>query len=122
MEGEVVGLTDVEVKLLHNCHTKCKHFNVHINTTIYLFEIFFQKRKKALISYKHIDGEPLEFDEIEKDLPAYYKKALSDSKWTFITQEVQFYILISSLFVWFCFPTPPPLFFFFFPFFLLLHS
>ena len=66
-------------------------FNVHINTTIYVFEIFFQKKKKmVLISYKHIDGEPLEFDEIEKDLPAYSKKALSDSKWTFITQEVQF--------------------------------
>lgn len=74
-------------------------FNVHINTTIYLFEIFFQKKKKkVLISFKHIDGEPLEFDEIEQDLPAYSKKALSDSKWTFITQEVHFYILISSFF------------------------
>ena len=49
-----------------------------------------KKKKMVLISYKHIDGEPLEFDEIEKDLPAYSKKALLDSKWTFITQEVQF--------------------------------
>ena len=51
---------------------------------------YLKKKKMVLISYKHIDGEPLEFDEIEKDLPAYSKKALSDSKWTFITQEVQF--------------------------------
>ena len=96
-------------------------FNVHINTTIYVFEIFFQKKKKmVLISYKHIDGEALEFDEIEKDLPAYSEKALSDSKWTFITQEVQFYILISSQFLFGFVPQPPPPLFFFF--FVLLHS
>jgi len=41
--------------------------------------------------FKYIDGEPLGFNEIEKDLPAHSAKALLDSKWTFITQEVRFY-------------------------------
>ena len=75
---------------------------------MYLKYFFKKKKKMVLISYKHIDGEPLEFDEIEKDLPAYSKKALSDSKWTFITQEVQFYILISSKFLFGFVPQPPP--------------
>jgi ubiquitin-like-conjugating enzyme ATG10 len=42
--------------------------------------------------FNYIDGgEPLGFNEIEKDLPAPSAKALLDSKWTFITQEVCFY-------------------------------
>lgn len=73
-------------------------FNVHLILLFIYLKYFFKKKKKVLISFKHIDGEPLEFDEIEQDLPAYSKKALSDSKWTFITQEVHFYILISLFF------------------------
>lgn len=38
------------------------------------------------------DGEPLEFNKIDKVLPAHSKKALSDSKWTFITQEEHPYL------------------------------
>ncbi|KAG2669610.1 hypothetical protein I3760_14G040200 [Carya illinoinensis] len=34
------------------------------------------------------DGEPLEFEDIKKHLPAHSAKTLLDSKWTFITQEI----------------------------------
>jgi ABC-type protease/lipase transport system fused ATPase/permease subunit len=51
--------------------------------------------------FKYIDGEPLGFNEIEKDLPAHSAKALLDSKWTFITQEVCFYF--NFLLNWFSF-------------------
>ncbi|XP_074327116.1 ubiquitin-like-conjugating enzyme ATG10 isoform X6 [Apium graveolens] len=33
------------------------------------------------------DGQPLMLDDIEKDLPANSSKLLTESKWTFITQE-----------------------------------
>ncbi|XP_057474227.1 ubiquitin-like-conjugating enzyme ATG10 [Actinidia eriantha] len=33
------------------------------------------------------DGQPLVLDDIEKDLPANSAKVLTESKWTFITQE-----------------------------------
>jgi len=52
--------------------------------------------------FKYIDGEPLGFNEIEKDLPAHSAKALLDSKWTFITQEeVCFYFNFSLNLVFF---------------------
>jgi hypothetical protein len=51
--------------------------------------------------FKYIDGEHLGFNEIEKDLPAHSAKALLDSKWTFITQEVYFYF--NFLLIWFSF-------------------
>ncbi|XP_062023083.1 ubiquitin-like-conjugating enzyme ATG10 [Rosa rugosa] len=35
----------------------------------------------------YIDGQPMAWDEIEKDLPACSSKVLLESKWTFITQE-----------------------------------
>jgi hypothetical protein len=56
---------------------------------------------KALILFEYIDGEPLGFNEIEKDLPAHSAKALLDSKWTSITQEVCFYF--NFLLIWFSF-------------------
>ncbi|KAL8149006.1 hypothetical protein AgCh_006137 [Apium graveolens] len=34
------------------------------------------------------DGQPLMLDDIEKDLPANSSKLLTESKWTFITQEI----------------------------------
>ncbi|KAL8146730.1 ubiquitin-like-conjugating enzyme ATG10 [Apium graveolens] len=39
-----------------------------------------------------IDGQPLMLDDIEKDLPANSSKLLSESKWTFITQEEHPYL------------------------------
>ncbi|CAM8921675.1 unnamed protein product [Rhodiola kirilowii] len=38
------------------------------------------------------DGSPLCLDDVEKDLPTIYAKELSDSKWTFITQEEHPYL------------------------------
>ncbi|KAG2669611.1 hypothetical protein I3760_14G040200 [Carya illinoinensis] len=38
------------------------------------------------------DGEPLEFEDIKKHLPAHSAKTLLDSKWTFITQEEHPYL------------------------------
>jgi hypothetical protein len=56
--------------------------------------------------FNYIDGEPLGFNEIEKDLPAHSVKALLDSKWTFITQEVYFLFQFSLnlvVFLGFCY-------------------
>ncbi|KAK4259443.1 hypothetical protein QN277_005772 [Acacia crassicarpa] len=39
-----------------------------------------------------MDGQPLLFSEIEKDLPGLSVKLLSESKWTFITQEEHPYL------------------------------
>lgn len=41
-----------------------------------------------MILFDHVDGQPLLFNEIEKDLPGHSAKLQSESKWTFITQEV----------------------------------
>ncbi|XP_072950309.1 ubiquitin-like-conjugating enzyme ATG10 isoform X2 [Typha angustifolia] len=38
------------------------------------------------------DGDPLNLDDIEKDLPPYSFKILSESKWTFMTQEEHPYL------------------------------
>lgn len=46
-----------------------------------------------LIFVECIDGRPLLLNEIEKDLPACSSKVLLETKWTFITQEVHFFLL-----------------------------
>ncbi|KAL9255993.1 Ubiquitin-like-conjugating enzyme ATG10-like protein [Drosera capensis] len=38
------------------------------------------------------DGQPLQFDDIEKDLPSSSAKVLTESKWTFITQQEHPYL------------------------------
>ncbi|KAK8962707.1 hypothetical protein KSP40_PGU010712 [Platanthera guangdongensis] len=38
------------------------------------------------------DGQPLDLDEIQKDLPEYSRKLLTESKWTFITVEEHPYL------------------------------
>lgn len=45
------------------------------------------------------DGQPLALDEIEKNMPVNSAKLLKESKWTFITQEVNFFnfSLVSSI-------------------------
>lgn len=42
----------------------------------------------------YTDGQPLVLDDIEKDLPANSSKILTESKWTFITQEVTFFCVM----------------------------
>ncbi|KAK8937510.1 hypothetical protein KSP39_PZI012549 [Platanthera zijinensis] len=38
------------------------------------------------------DGQPLDLDEMQKDLPEYSQKLLTESKWTFITVEEHPYL------------------------------
>lgn len=47
--------------------------------------------------FDYVDGQPLPFSEIEKDLPGHSAELLLESKWTFITQEV------NNLFLYFSF-------------------
>lgn len=42
----------------------------------------------TMMLFDCVDGQPLLLNEIEKDLPGHSAKLLSESKWTFITQEV----------------------------------
>jgi len=50
-----------------------------------------------LIFAECIDGRPLLLNEIEKDLPACSSKVLLETKWTFITQEVHFFLFFFLL-------------------------
>jgi ubiquitin-like-conjugating enzyme ATG10 len=38
--------------------------------------------------FDYVDGQPLSLSEIEMDLPGHSAELLLESKWTFITQEV----------------------------------
>ena len=38
--------------------------------------------------FDYVDGQLLPLNEIENDLPGHSAKILSESKWTFITHEV----------------------------------
>ncbi|KAK4573157.1 hypothetical protein RGQ29_031215 [Quercus rubra] len=71
-----------DATLVHTNPCKVHYYDLHI--------IYCNSYRVPVLYFRAYDsdGEPLEFDEIEKDLPAYSKKALSDSKWTFITQEM----------------------------------
>lgn len=56
----------------------------------YDFHIVYNNSYRIPVLYfrgYHCDGQPLLLDEIEKDLPANSAKLLTESKWTFITQE-----------------------------------
>lgn len=46
--------------------------------------------------YNSVDGQTLVLDEIEKDIPPNSGKMLRESKWTFITQEVNFTLFMLS--------------------------
>lgn len=51
--------------------------------------------------FNYVDGQLLPFNEIEKDLPCHSAKLLSESKWTFITHEVNhcfFFCFLVSFF------------------------
>ncbi|XP_004290115.1 PREDICTED: ubiquitin-like-conjugating enzyme ATG10 [Fragaria vesca subsp. vesca] len=56
----------------------------------YDFHIIYSDSYRVPVLYfrgYYIDGQPLGWDEIEKDLPVCSSKVLLESKWTFITQE-----------------------------------
>ncbi|KAM4113494.1 hypothetical protein ACJW30_05G224900 [Castanea mollissima] len=75
-----------DATLVHTNPCKVHYYDLHI--------IYCNSYRVPVLYFRAYDsdGEPLEFDEIEKDLPAYSKKALSESKWTFITQEEHPYL------------------------------
>ncbi|KAI9075664.1 hypothetical protein K1719_042361 [Acacia pycnantha] len=61
----------------------------------YDFHVVYSASYKVPVLYfraYHSDGQPLLFSEIEKDLPGLSLKLLSESKWTFITQEEHPYL------------------------------
>ncbi|KAG0496600.1 hypothetical protein HPP92_001291 [Vanilla planifolia] len=68
----------------------------HCNSVhVYEFHITYSFSYRAPILYfhgSHCDGRPLDFDEIQKDLPEYSLKFLRESKWTFITMEEHPYL------------------------------
>jgi len=61
-----------------------------------VFTVMSMSCLNILIFVECIDGTPLLLNEIEKDLPACSSKVLLETKWTFITQEVHFFLLFSS--------------------------
>ncbi|XP_058743415.1 ubiquitin-like-conjugating enzyme ATG10 isoform X2 [Vicia villosa] len=63
-----------------------KHYDFHI--------IYSPSYRVPVLYFRsyHIDGQPLPFSEIEKDLPGHSAELLLESKWTFITQEEHPYL------------------------------
>lgn len=61
----------------------------------YDFHIVYSHSYKDPVLYfngHQSDGQPLDLDEIQKDLPEYSQKLLTESKWTFITVEEHPYL------------------------------
>ncbi|KAK1287497.1 hypothetical protein QJS10_CPB19g00772 [Acorus calamus] len=57
---------------------------------IYDFHVVYSFSYRVPVLYfrgRRIDGQPLELQDIEKDLPQYALRTLRESKWTFITWE-----------------------------------
>ncbi|XP_059659985.1 ubiquitin-like-conjugating enzyme ATG10 isoform X2 [Cornus florida] len=68
--------------LVKSCGGELHHYDFHIvYSTSYRVPVLYFR---AYCS----DGQPLVLDDFEKDLPANSVKAITESKWTFITQEV----------------------------------
>ncbi|GFY99453.1 autophagocytosis-associated family protein [Actinidia rufa] len=64
-------------------------------THCYDFHIVYSSSYRVPVLYFRAycsDGQPLDLDDIEKDLPANAAKVLTESKWTFITQEEHPYL------------------------------
>ncbi|KAE8099781.1 hypothetical protein FH972_017735 [Carpinus fangiana] len=76
---------DIATLVQSNC-SKVRYYDLHI--------IYSASYRVPVLFFRayYSDGEPLGFNEIEKDLPAHSVKALLDSKWTFITQEEHPYL------------------------------
>ncbi|XP_057508814.1 ubiquitin-like-conjugating enzyme ATG10 isoform X1 [Actinidia eriantha] len=70
---------------IDNTTLSCAHETHH-----YDFHIVYSSSYRVPVLYFRAycsDGQPLDLDDIEKDLPANAAKVLTESKWTFITQE-----------------------------------
>ncbi|XP_059659983.1 ubiquitin-like-conjugating enzyme ATG10 isoform X2 [Cornus florida] len=72
--------------LVKSCGGELHHYDFHIvYSTSYRVPVLYFR---AYCS----DGQPLVLDDFEKDLPANSVKAITESKWTFITQEEHPYL------------------------------
>ncbi|CAL0324381.1 unnamed protein product [Lupinus luteus] len=78
-------LLDYATLVQSNCN-EVSHYDFHI--------VYSPSYRAPILYFRayHSDGRPLSFDEIEKDLPGHSSKLLSESKWTFITNEEHPYL------------------------------
>ncbi|KAE9611154.1 hypothetical protein Lalb_Chr07g0194661 [Lupinus albus] len=78
-------LFDYATLVQSNCN-EVNHYDFHI--------VYSPSYRVPVLYFRacHSDGQPLSFDEIEKDLPGHSSKLLSESKWTFITNEEHPYL------------------------------
>eukprot|EP01018_Ginkgo_biloba_P007621 Gb_19977 [translate_table: standard] len=61
----------------------------------YTFHVVYNNSYKVpmlLFRGRCIDGQPLEWEDIEKDFPSYSRQLHKDSRWTFLTQEEHPYL------------------------------
>ncbi|KAK8937123.1 hypothetical protein KSP39_PZI012553 [Platanthera zijinensis] len=76
----------------------CILLEVHVPSNVihaYDFHIAYSHSYRDPVLYfngHRSDGQPLDLDEIQKDLPEYSRKLLTESKWTFITVEEHPYL------------------------------
>ncbi|XP_077225439.1 ubiquitin-like-conjugating enzyme ATG10 [Tasmannia lanceolata] len=64
-------------------------------THIYDFHIVYSPSYRVPVLYfrgYRCDGQPLEFEDIKKELPLYSSRILMEAKWTFMTQEEHPYL------------------------------
>ncbi|XP_022771579.1 ubiquitin-like-conjugating enzyme ATG10 isoform X2 [Durio zibethinus] len=82
-EASCSGNKDVidDATLVQRNHHELHYYDFHI-----VYSNTFRVPVLYLRAYCS-DGQPLQLDEIEKELPTCSSKELSKSKWTFITQE-----------------------------------
>lgn len=80
------GLSEVEELVDSATLVKCANDEAHI----YNFHIVYSFSYSVPVLYfrgYRCDGQPLDLDSIQKDLPDYSLSLLKESKWTFMTQE-----------------------------------
>jgi len=72
--------------LVQSCGNDIHHYDFHV--------VYSSSYRVPVLYFRayYSDGQPLMLDEIEKDLPANSAKVLSESKWTFLTQEEHPYL------------------------------
>lgn len=73
--------------MLVQCHSQeVYYYDFHIvySSSYRVPVLYFRKQRN--------DGQPLDLEDIEKDLPTHSAKVLLKSKWTFITQEEHPYL------------------------------
>ncbi|KAM7527517.1 hypothetical protein LguiB_030927 [Lonicera macranthoides] len=95
-EGRFTGQTELSCSdsdepiddaiLVQSCSDDVHHYDFHV--------VYSGSYRVPVLYFRAYcsDGQPLTLDDIEKDLPANSAKVLSESKWTFVTQEEHPYL------------------------------